>query len=104
VTEDQPTRVTAEVDAIDIYWRPGCPFCDRLLAVLEHAGTPIRLHNIWSDDEARAFVRSQNKGNETVPTVRIGDMVTTNPDPARLVSFIEERFPALASKASTRPS
>ncbi|NLG20540.1 MAG: NrdH-redoxin, partial [Actinomycetales bacterium] len=37
--------------------------------------------NIWQDDEAAAFVRSVNDGNETVPTVVIDGEAHTNPDP-----------------------
>ena len=63
-----------------VYWRPGCGFCRRLLHGLQQAGVPVTLRNIWEDDEALAFVRGHNRGNETVPTVVVGEKVWTNPD------------------------
>ena len=45
--------------------------------------------NIWQDAEARAFVRSVNDGNETVPTVVIDGRAHTNPDPALVRQRLE---------------
>lgn len=35
--------------------------------------------NIWDDPEAAAFVRSVARGNETVPTLTIGEQSFVNP-------------------------
>jgi mycoredoxin len=78
---------TTSPTSVAVYWRPGCPYCSRLLAALERAAVRIELHNIWEDDDARTFVRAHNRGNETVPTVAVGDLVLTNPDPR---AFIDE--------------
>jgi len=43
--------------------------------------------NIWDDDQARVFVRSVNAGSETVPTVRIGATVLTNPRSAQVAEL-----------------
>lgn len=71
--------------AVVVYWRPGCPFCARLrrgLGGQRHAALWV---NIWADEDAAAFVRSVNDGNETVPTVVVGASgVWTNPDPKRV--------------------
>jgi len=77
--QPSPTRSTAEV-----FWRPGCPFCDALRGDLDRRGIIAVWRDIWSDEEARAFVRSVNRGNETVPTVRIGDRAMTNPTGAQV--------------------
>jgi len=82
--EEDPTAV----DAVDVYWRPGCPYCGRLLRALEDASVRVKLHNIWADDEARTFVRAHNRGNETVPTVAVGAEVSTNPDPKAFVAAL----------------
>lgn len=68
-----------------VYRRDGCPFCLRLETMLRLARVRHVRRDIWKDDEARAFVRSVNDGNETVPTVVIGDDVFTNPGPWRVV-------------------
>lgn len=64
---------------IEVFWRPGCPFCLKLRATLRLRNVQARWTNIWEDDEARQFVRQANGGNETVPTVKVGDRVLTNP-------------------------
>jgi mycoredoxin len=69
-----------------VFWRPGCGFCMRLEGALARAGVEYQRRNIWEDDEAAAFVRSVNNGNETVPTVVIGDEYLTNPSTATVLS------------------
>lgn len=65
-----------------IYHRPGCTFCARLR--LKLTGVKSRAHwvDIWADDDAAAYVRLVNDGNETVPTVVIDGVPHTNPDPS----------------------
>lgn len=61
------------------YWRPGCGFCVMLQRGLDGHGIAYDAKNIWDDGEAAAYVRSVARGNETVPTVRIGDTALVNP-------------------------
>jgi mycoredoxin len=62
-----------------LYWRPGCGFCVRLARALVSLEVEPELHNIWEDEDAAAFVRSVNRGNELVPTLVVGDIVLSNP-------------------------
>jgi len=64
---------------VEVYWRPGCPFCLLLLSPLRRSGLRFREVNIWEDPQAAARVRSVADGNETVPTVFIGDQAMVNP-------------------------
>ncbi len=80
-----------------VYWRPGCYFCSRLLRRLAAASVPVVLHNIWEDDDARAFVRTHNHGDETVPTVAFADGVWTNPDPTELIERVRSVRPDLVA-------
>jgi glutaredoxin-like protein len=64
---------------VEVYWRPGCPYCRMLLRPLRRSGLNLREFNIWDDPEAAAWVRSVADGNETVPTVFIGDQAMVNP-------------------------
>ncbi|MCE0485528.1 glutaredoxin domain-containing protein [Ornithinimicrobium sediminis] len=73
-----------------VYWRPGCGFCGRLRSGLGGLADDAHWVNIWQDDEAAAFVRSVNDGNEVVPTVVIDGLPFTNPDP----SLVRERLSA----------
>lgn len=62
-----------------VYWRPGCGYCQRLRSALGPDAERVTWVNIWQDDEAAAYVRSVNDGNETVPTVVVDGQVHTNP-------------------------
>lgn len=62
-----------------LYWRPGCPFCSALKRRLRQLGLRTTEVNIWADPDAAAVVRSVAGGNETVPTVIIGDTAMVNP-------------------------
>jgi glutaredoxin len=66
---------------VAVYWRPGCPFCTRLLMAVRAHRDDIAWVNIWDDDAGRAYVASVNEGNETVPTVVIDGTPHTNPRP-----------------------
>ena len=76
---------------VTIYWRPGCPFCVRLKAMLGSAGKRATWRNIWQDDEARAFVAMVNDGNETVPTVVIDGRPMTNPAPSIVKAALSDQ-------------
>ena len=79
---EHPAAVTVEV-----FWRPGCPYCASLRADLARRGIDATWRNIWQDDQARAQVRAANGGNETVPTVRVGTEVLTNPSGVRVAQL-----------------
>lgn len=64
---------------VEVYARPGCPFCMLLRLELKAAGIAYDETDIWSDPQAAARVRGVAGGNETVPTVFIGDRSLVNP-------------------------
>lgn len=70
---------------VTVYWRPGCPFCSMLRAGLRRHDVQFHEVNIWEDPDGAAFVRSVARGNETVPTVTVGDTALVNPS-ARVVA------------------
>lgn len=72
---------------VEVFWRPGCPYCSSLRRDLDRRGVQAIWRNIWQDEQARAQVRAVNDGNETVPTVRVGDEVLTNPSGARVAEL-----------------
>ncbi len=75
---------------VAVYWRPGCPYCASLRRQLARRAVPARWHDIWADESARAFVRSVNAGNETVPTVRVGEQILTNPSWRELAAALPD--------------
>ena len=52
-------------------------------------------HNIWDDPDAAAYVRSVASGNETVPTVTVGERSMVNPSPRELAKVLENDAPHL---------
>ncbi len=81
--------------ALDLYWRPGCPFCMSLKRSLKRRGVPVRLHDIWQDPAAAEVVRSAANGNETVPTVAIAGQVLVNPSPQAVERLLGQVAPGL---------
>jgi mycoredoxin len=80
---DASGRAEAEARGVPlIYWRTGCTYCIRLRLVLGTVGGRAVWVNVRRDPSASARVRSVNDGNETVPTVFVGEAHRTNPAPA----------------------
>lgn len=90
----EPT-VPATAEVITVYWRPGCGFCTRLLRWIDRAGLPTTRRNIWEEPEAAAVVRGITGGDETVPTVVVGEHAMVNPSPRALQAAIAEHAPGL---------
>jgi mycoredoxin len=70
-----------------IYTRPGCPF-SMLLRLL---GVRYEQVDIWADRSAAARVRAITGGDETVPTVTVGDRTMVNPTARKVRSAIAEQ-------------
>lgn len=81
-------------DAVTVYWRPGCLYCKGLFRSLDRIGLePGATHDIWEDDDAAAYVRSVAGGNETVPTVVVGETPLVNPSGREVVQRLAEVAP-----------
>lgn len=63
----------------------------RLERNLAAMGIALDKRNIWEDAEAAAVVRSVARGNETVPTVLVGDIALVNPSAGQVVAALEEQ-------------
>lgn len=94
----------ATIDAIHLYWRPGCGFCSLLRRGLDRAGIETIDHDIWQDAEAAAVVREHAGGNETVPTVVIGDVGLVNPSVRQLAAHLEQHAPHLLPDGFEAPN
>jgi mycoredoxin len=78
---------------VTVYWRPGCPFCSRLRQDLRLMGLRAREVNIWADPSAAARVRAIAAGNETVPTVVVGERAFVNPTAAAVLAEVRRAVP-----------
>lgn len=83
------------IDAVEFYWRPGCGFCRALHGSLTRAQVPLRDVNIWDDPTAASRVRAVARGNETVPTVFVGDHVLVNPTRKAVLALVAAEAPHL---------
>ena len=82
--------IDVSIEAVHYYWRPGCPFCSSLRRGLDKLGIATVDHNIWDDPADAATVRSHARGNETVPTVVIGEFGLVNPRPNEIARHLEQ--------------
>ncbi|HEY5151379.1 MAG TPA: glutaredoxin domain-containing protein [Mycobacterium sp.] len=86
-------------DAVEFYWRPGCPFCIALRSRLHRSRSPVWEVNIWEDPDAAARVRAVASGNETVPTVFVGEHALVNPSIKQLTDLVRQSAPQLLEQA-----
>ena len=88
---------------IDLYWRPGCGFCSMLQRKLDKLGIERVDHDIWEHPDDAAVVRRHANGNETVPTVVIGDVGFVNPSAGQLVAYLNQYHPELLPEGFELP-
>ena len=82
------TELNTTVPVVEVYWRPGCPYCRVLLRPLRRTDLRLKEINIWENPEAAARVRSVAGGNETVPTVFVGDRAMVNPSVRQVLEAV----------------
>ena len=87
---------------VTLYWRPGCPYCIRLRRGLRRAGISVPEVNIWEEPAGAAVVRAHAGGNETVPTLVVGDRSLVNPSTRVAVEAITSHAPELIGPAPGR--
>jgi mycoredoxin len=101
MADDTSNTGNAPAARIDLYWRPGCGFCSMLQRRLDQLGIERVEHNIWDDPDDAATVRRHANGNETVPTVVVGDRGFVNPSANELVAYLVEHHPELLPEPPT---
>lgn len=97
--ETHRTTEPRDESVVEFYWRPGCPFCAMLRRDLRRKRLPVREVNIWSDPSAAARVRSVAGGNETVPTVFVGETAMVNPTVGQVLAAVARERPEAAAAA-----
>ncbi|HZD66206.1 MAG TPA: glutaredoxin domain-containing protein [Acidimicrobiales bacterium] len=85
---------------VTVYWRPGCPFCVALGLGLRWRRVAYDARNIWADPDAAAFVASVTGGDETVPTVTVGERALVNPTTGQVVAAVREEAPGALARSS----
>lgn len=98
---------TADPDAseLTLFWRPACGFCSMLRQQLAGTDLVIDEVDIWAEPSAAAVVRRFAGGNETVPTLVIGDVDSddavglVNPTAREVIAAIHAHAPHLLEPA-----
>lgn len=98
------TEQVESISAVEFYWRPGCPFCIALRRPLRRSGLPLREVNIWKDGQDAARVRATTGGDETVPTVFVGEHALVNPSFRQVESLVREHAPHLLDAPQPAPT
>ena len=88
--------------SVTLYWRPGCPYCMVLRRGLRRARVTVAEVNIWEDPAGAALVREVAGGNETVPTLIVGDRSLVNPSTHSAIEAIRAYAPTSIGAASSR--
>lgn len=81
-----------------VFWRPGCGFCSSLRRGLRDLDLPLAEVDIWEDERAAAAVRAITGGDETVPTVVVGDAAMVNPTAQQVLEAVREHAPHLLDR------
>ncbi len=63
-------------DAVEIFVKPGCPYCGALKRELRDDGTPFVEHDVRRDAAALQRMLTLNGGRRQVPTILTGGEVT----------------------------
>jgi len=85
-------------EEVVVYTRPGCPFCTLLRRGLRKRGLQFQEINIWQDSAAAAVVRSIANGNETVPTVVVGEWRAVNPSADEVLAAVDAPLAAFNAR------
>lgn len=88
---------------VTVYWRPGCMFCSALMRKLDRLAVPYRRVDIWSDPDAAELVRQAGGGSETVPAVRVGAEILSNPSAQEVLAAAHRVDPGTDLPAPAPP-
>ncbi len=87
-------RYVCEPDeSLALYYTPTCPFCIRVLRVIDELGIAVELRDISSDDQYRAEL-VEARGRATVPVLRCTSRTRDRwmPESADIIRYLRDRF------------
>jgi glutaredoxin len=94
-------RYVCEADeTLALYYTPTCPFCIRVLRVIEELAIDVELRNIWDNEEYRAeLVDARDRA--TVPVLRCTSPGRDRwmPESADIIRYLRDRFETASSSA-----
>ena len=80
-------------EALALYHLEGCPFCIRVIRVIDELGIDVELRDIWADETHRRDLM-EARGRTTVPVLRCTSKTRDRwmPESADIVRYLRDRF------------
>jgi glutaredoxin len=94
-------RYTCEPDeTLALYYTPSCPFCVRVLRVIDELKIEVELRDIWINETYRSELR-EARGRTTVPVLRCTSASKDRwmPESADIVRYLRGRFATTSNSA-----
>jgi glutaredoxin len=89
---------TAEEDRLALYYTPTCPFCIRVMRVIDRLGLDVEMRNIITDPGRRDEL-IEARGRATVPVLWIQSPdgeVRWMPESLDIIRYLEQMYPMAA--------
>ena len=85
--------VCTDDETLALYYSPSCPFCRRVLRVIEELGIDVELRDAWANERYRDELL-EVRGRATVPVLRCtsSDRDRWMPESADIIRYLRERF------------
>ncbi|MEM7435813.1 MAG: glutathione S-transferase N-terminal domain-containing protein [Myxococcota bacterium] len=92
--------VCEDVETLALYYSPTCPFCIRVLRVIEELGIDVELRNAWANDTYRNEL-VEARGRATVPVLRCTSATRDRwmPESADIIRYLRRRFDTASNSA-----
>ncbi len=80
-------------ESLALYYTPTCPYCVRVLRVIDELGVEVELRDVWADRRYRAEL-VEARGRATVPVLRCTSANRDRwmPESADIVRYLRARF------------
>jgi glutaredoxin len=89
---------TVEEDRLALYYMPSCPFCVRVMRVIDRLGLEVEMRNVIEESEYRDEL-IEARGRATVPVLWIQSPdgeVRWMPESLDIIRYLEQMYPMAA--------
>ena len=76
---------------VNVYGAGWCEDTQATREHLDHLGVPYQYIDVDDDLEAKEWVKRQNDGKQKTPTVKVGDLVMSEPSNGQLDTALKTR-------------
>jgi len=87
---------------LTLYYKPSCPFCQRVLQIAENLHIDLNLKDV-SEDEAAAAALVEKGGKQQVPYLVDEEKGTAMYESSDIIEYIRENHAGTSTNAATKP-